>query len=117
MPRYIDADVLDNILAHQYEARMMVAANSGSQNQKYVAEGIAFAQVVANQLIPPADVQEVKHGFWFFAEYEYFNCSVCGEAYYNGCNSSAEARDCLKKEYDLYRYCPNCGAKMDGEKE
>lgn len=55
--------------------------------------------------IPTADVQEVRHGKWvrkepegaIFADYE---CSVCS-SYPTGSIRS--------------HYCPNCGAKMDGE--
>jgi hypothetical protein len=56
---------------------------------------------------------DTNHGYWFFTEYEYFDCSVCGEAYYNGCDSSTEARYRLKTKYDLYKKCPYCGAIMD----
>lgn len=64
---------------------------------------------------PAVDVQEVKHGKWQITEYDYYDCSVCGNSYYNGCESSAEARQRLdERPYDVYKYCPNCGAKMDG---
>ncbi len=67
--------------------------------------------------LPVADVQEVKHGHWVITEYEYYDCSVCGDSYFNGCDSHAEARERLEKRlYDVYSYCPYCGAKMD-EKE
>ena len=67
-------------------------------------------------LFPVADVQEVKHGKWQITEYDYYDCSVCGNSYYNGCESGAEARQRLdERPYDVYKYCPNCGAKMDGE--
>ena len=56
-----------------------------------------------------------KNGYWFFTEYEYFDCSVCGGVYYNGCDSTQEAKTKLK-EGDYYKYCPHCGAKM-GVKE
>ena len=46
--------------------------------------------------IPAADVVEVRHGRWNNG-YEVQNCSECG---YRGKRS--------------YKYCPNCGAKMDG---
>ena len=48
--------------------------------------------------IPAADVQPVKHGRWIPDEYIYFNCSCCGCV---GVRTSA--------------YCPDCGARMDGE--
>ena len=62
------------------------------------------------------DAVPVVHGEWFFTEYEYFDCSVCGECYYNGCDSSYEARKELENG-NTYSYCPFCGAKMDGERK
>ena len=63
-----------------------------------------------------ADVQEVKHGEWKkvneplgWQNDECASCSICGESYI------------LADEYDFdyikefFKYCPNCGAKMDGE--
>ena len=71
----------------------------------------AFSEIRA---LPAADVVEVVHGYWFFTEYEYLDCSVCGDSMYTGCNSKKEA-ELLKHHWK--RYCPNCGAKMDGERE
>ena len=55
--------------------------------------------------VPSADVVEVKHGRWENGDgskatclYDVY-CSVCGEV----------------SEYST-DYCPNCGAKMDGER-
>jgi hypothetical protein len=63
---------------------------------------------------PSADVVEVRHGYWYLVEYEYFTCSECGNSCYNGCKSTAEAKSRLKDGlYD--NYCPHCGAKMDGK--
>ena len=60
--------------------------------------------VEAIKNIPAADVVEVKHGRWKEVHRTPFGsscyqCSVCEGymPYYNG-----------------YKYCPNCGAKMDG---
>lgn len=61
---------------------------------------------------PTIDAVEVVHGHWYVSEYEYLNCSVCGEEMYTGCNSTEEAQ--LLKEH-WKKFCPNCGAKMDGE--
>ena len=62
--------------------------------------------------IPAADVAEVRHGRWTIAEDDYcglniVKCSVCHEEW------------CFEEGDDVfdlnYHYCPNCGAKMDGE--
>ena len=60
--------------------------------------------------VPAADVVEVKHGEWLpdiDREYDY-HCSLC--------RGSAGKGD--YGNYDvLYDFCPNCGAKMDGERK
>ena len=55
--------------------------------------------------------QETKIGHWFISEYEYLNCSCCGESYYTGATSTKEARQMLASG-QYYKYCPYCGAKM-----
>lgn len=50
-----------------------------------------------------ADVAEIRYGDWEMQRYPMTQCSVCGAT-----------RNC---ERDIgWRYCPNCGAKMDGER-
>lgn len=53
--------------------------------------------------MPTADVQEVRHGKWE-QENDIFTCSECG--YQFECEGYTQ----------FFNYCPNCGAKMDGEK-
>ena len=57
---------------------------------------------------PTVDAVEVVHGKWEMGvdegDYEYGTCSVCGYTEYN-------AFCCLLP----HNYCPNCGAKMDGD--
>jgi hypothetical protein len=67
-----------------------------------------FAEQIAN--LPAADVVEVVHGEWLgwgkggMPLYEnYGTCSVCHE----------DAEICTEHR----NYCPNCGAKMKGNKE
>lgn len=61
---------------------------------------------------PTVAAVEVVHGEWEIIEDDYLDlvemkCSVCGESY------GFEAyEDCIPKNY---HYCPNCGAKMDGD--
>ena len=50
---------------------------------------------------PAADVQPVVHAEWICHEPEiglYYSCSKCGHNALQG----------------MYKFCPNCGAKMDG---
>ena len=60
---------------------------------------------------PTADVVEVKHGYWEFKPSGHYShvgsfCSVCGKK--SGIGGI--------RENQLKPYCPNCGAKMDGER-
>ena len=58
-------------------------------------------------LMPTIEAEPVKHGRWLYKELCFkgdktptdytYECSVCG----------------YKWGEDIYRYCPNCGAKMD----
>lgn len=62
--------------------------------------------------VPAADVAEVVHGFWIDPHWENSNfccdCSVCkGEAMH---------KEFRWKDKGIYPICPNCGARMDGEK-
>ena len=56
-----------------------------------------------------ADVAPVKHGHWIPLD-DYFEdaqCSECGDALVIG--------DCSFNDFcECYKFCPNCGAKMDG---
>ena len=60
--------------------------------------------------VPAADVAPVVHGRWVEKEEPYFDvifaCSACGEEF---CFIEGNPSD------NLYKYCPNCGARMDGE--
>jgi hypothetical protein len=58
-----------------------------------------------------ADFQKVKHGMRIkhIDDYDcdYIECSICGEEFYPPNNEFT---------FDMMpKYCPNCGAKMDGD--
>ena len=56
-----------------------------------------------------ADVAPVRHGRWILDEKRYvIYCSECGEV----SGYSLNLRDVREENH----YCPNCGAKMDGDK-
>lgn len=51
--------------------------------------------------MPAADVAPVRHGRWLYGDY-YDIGDVCSECDWDS-----------KMTHPSYRYCPNCGAKMD----
>lgn len=61
--------------------------------------------------LPAADVAPVRHGRWTESEDEYYYLSIaaCSECHEEWCFETEEDVELLN-----YRYCPNCGAKMDG---
>ena len=50
---------------------------------------------------PAADVAPVLHGRWVASHDEFCQCSLCKYPVYAAWNTT--------------NYCPNCGAKMDGD--
>lgn len=62
--------------------------------------------------VPSADVAPVRHGRWESFEDVFmdtcYECSECGLAFY--------LADGGTPQENQYHYCPNCGAKMDEEK-
>lgn len=62
---------------------------------------------------PAADVAPARHGDWIpISDGEGAECSECGEYYdVEGCHNM----ESFKLFCGFYHYCPNCGAKMDGE--
>lgn len=68
--------------------------------REFYPEEKVFASAVINA--PTADVQEVRHGKWIEKPYLLGTsnfCSLCGENY--------------GMPHGKYKFCPNCGAKMD----
>jgi len=60
---------------------------------------------------PAADVQEVRHGKWTQIGEKIGECSACGN------KTSTRGADHTGRALILtatYKYCPSCGAKMDG---
>ena len=59
--------------------------------------------------IPSADVRPVRHGRWMksYADHEAFGV----RPFFRYCS------ECHEATVHQYNYCPNCGARMDGDKE
>ena len=62
-----------------------------------------FYAMISNA--PTVDAVEVVHGRWV-NEYPYVRCSECNAEWFNSRTDN---------EPMLFYFCPNCGAKMDGD--
>ena len=89
--------------------RRLIDANAlkeKAEPEELTVEGIVYVQDIDEA--PTVDVVEVVHGRWeqcfedWRKQIEGDKCSACGFEHY-GCG--------IKH----YHYCPNCGAKMDGD--
>lgn len=67
---------------------------------------------------PAADVVPVVHGRWVKDNYTHkYRCSICNIVQpYDSCEDIADP-DNVIFDYWECNYCPNCGAKMDLERE
>ena len=55
------------------------------------------------------DAVEVVHGEWIGDGFNPLSCSVCG--------ATNDAMQGIRWADKFYNYCPQCGAKMDGEEK
>ena len=93
MSRYIDAEAL-------IERILKLKVVTDDMYGMGIARGIERVET-AIQMQPTADVVEVKHGEYIQKGAWHIECSVC--------------RNVLAHIGEVKNYCPNCGAKMDGE--
>lgn len=102
MAEYIDRAALDKALT-------IAAANGKDKDRRTWAKAICVLHDM-----PAADVVPAVHGRWIEQEDPmldtYYTCSVCKEDFY------IETTGDASKDLFMYKYCPECGAKMD-EKE
>ncbi len=75
----------------------------------------AAKDVIYSQQRYSTDEKPVKRGRWICNEELYYNgmtkCSYCNEEYYT------EDIQNLQGDLRTVNYCPNCGARMDGDAE
>lgn len=92
--KYINANKLkENIKAEQ--------KNNANMGMSVICDW--FIEAINNE--PAADVQPIKHGRWIGNEV--IQCS--------NCNFTMNGNAYGKLVYKCFKYCPNCGARMDGE--
>ena len=81
---------------------------------KLMQDGCSAKNLQSISDMPAADVAEVVHGEWLRSDDDWdslttIQCSLCSEEW------------CFETDDDVsllnYKYCPNCGARMDGGKD
>lgn len=108
--RPIDADALSALLFKrmgEYETIANDLPKDSYQGRVYYGKvtGLYEVQLAIDRIIPTIDYAPIVHGEWLW-EGRYKACSECG-SYINSETLG----------YSFWRYCPYCGAKMDGGKE
>ena len=107
MAEYIDKAAL----VSEVEKNKLMAREPAARRILEIIKGMTvFVGVGLND-----DVAPVRHGEWIpISDGEGAECSECGEYYDVEGNHSMES---FKLFCRFYRFCPNCGAKMDGGEE
>lgn len=108
--RLIDADALVEDIKSEIDDDKEIYPDDKA-SIIFRAEMKTVIRIVKNQ----DTVDPVKHGHWIpFWSISNGDCFVCSE-----CKGELFLADtwkiCFKSPADKYKYCPNCGAKMDGD--
>ena len=84
------------------EEAIKIAESYKPQNGSSFCRNRGIADYIAEDIsmIPSADVAPVRHGRWIASHDEFCSCSICKYPVY--------------VEWNQTKYCPNCGARMDG---
>lgn len=109
MAEYIDKGALYEEIAQLEELardRYLETPSNSPCSSRYMSqlnERTAFKHIIAD--FHSADVAPVVHGRWIEQEkYTFgvmYDCSICGDRILDNGHS--------------WNYCPNCGARMDGD--
>ena len=100
---YIERELATKIL----EEHMTKTAQSGNKLMKFVYLMAKDHAIDYLNIMPTADVVEVRHGEWVQDVYDkmmdIYRCSCCETSW-----------SVIDNDMERFNYCPNCGAKMDG---
>lgn len=103
MAEYIEREAALEICETEYQKRLRML--------DYCGDTVAWNIGGEIKALPAADVAPVVHGRWVSVPYKLARvCSVCNrDEPYKFAFADIDA--------DLYDYCPNCGARMDGDSD
>lgn len=111
MSDYIDRR---SALKHLYK-RLIETANN---NVGFKCDaGIVYEDVATDRLktwineVPSEDVQPVRHGHWIEETIDDDNYVYCSECHDEYIEEDLRLGSWVKQ---YFKYCPNCGASMDG---
>ena len=114
--RLIDANALEQIFLDENRRlrKQIINDEVSCEEANYIRSFMPTIEWARKTVhgCPTVEAVEVVHGQWFVIEDDYFDlvelkCSACGESY-----GFEDYEDCIPQNY---HYCPNCGAKMDGD--
>lgn len=110
MAEYIDREATVGLLENKYQDMSAMPAS-------YYA-GFQYALNMLKQISSAADVQQVVHGEWInvYGDFSTAECVVCKSQF--EVTFGEESNGALWDGFcQFYRYCPYCGARMDGEQK
>lgn len=106
MAEYIERESFFRFLTEQKDKE--TGAYSKGRN---AGLDVARSALRNREITPAADVVEVVHGEWEHDSVgfdDFWRCSACREDWFFDYDPETEST--------RVNYCPNCGAKMDGER-
>ena len=114
MARFDDIDKFVNELMDEF-LRLCNYNDYGKINLLTISETVdrIYGRCINDMLderdnAPTADVTETVHAYWIENEDDFWvMCSECGD----------ELLDDVVGAVEAYKYCPFCGAKMDGKEQ
>ena len=117
MAEYIERGAAIKCAEESYKMWCLaMAAADGEReiNKCYKMQDVCKAIGEVFKIVPAADVVPVVRGKWLNidGDYTFASCSICSEDYEVATEEEAE-KGLWGAFLSAYRYCPNCGAKMD----
>ena len=106
--RIKEAVELERIELYEDEAKYMLQEYAKCTDEDLAPSALALKRELLS-LVP------THKGHWYITEYEFATCSECGWMEFMSWNSTSEASEKVKTVHEEYKFCPHCGAEMEGE--